>query len=87
MKTILKYTLTNGRNSFSMPKGAVVLSVQEQNNMACLWALVEMSGEIEIRTFETVGTGWEMDNRDRKYLGTLQLAGGTFVWHVFEVLK
>jgi hypothetical protein len=37
--------------------------------------------------FQVCGTGTTMlENVERKYIGTVQLHGGLYVFHVFEVL-
>jgi len=57
MKTIWKYTLSPDDSEFEMPKDAVVLSVQVQNNEPQLWVLVDPDAEKEKRTFRIYGTG------------------------------
>jgi hypothetical protein len=70
-----------------IPRGATLLAVQTQNEVPCLWALVDVSAPKECRTLEIYGTGHTMpkDFSKRVYLGTFQLAGGRFIGHVFEV--
>jgi hypothetical protein len=86
MKTIWKFNLTlTDLQYIEMPKAAEVLTIQWQNEQACLWALVNPNAEKETRYFEIHSTGnpiLESDNRERKYIGTIQQL--LFVWHVFE---
>jgi hypothetical protein len=86
MKTIWKFNLTLTDSQYiKMPKAAEILTIQRQNEQACLWALVNPNAEKETRYFEIHGTGnpiLESDNRERKYIGTFQQP--LFVWHVFE---
>lgn len=70
----------------SMPDGAKILCVQTQGNALQLWALVDPSRPKSFREFEVVGTGCEIGEGGRRYIGTAQTYGGEFVWHVFEVI-
>jgi len=87
MQQIWKYELTLGHpQEIEMPVGAEILTVQSQfENQACLWALVEPANYPVKREFEIFGTGVDIyENPNRKYIGTYQLRGGIFVFHVFE---
>jgi hypothetical protein len=68
-----------------MPKGAEILSVQMQHSKPHLWAIVNDNNELEERIFNIVGTGWEMDFNNNKYIDTFQ--DGNLVWHVFEEIN
>lgn len=87
-KTIWKFTLelTDIQPLF-MPEKAEILTVQNQDNRICLWAIVNPELPSEERSFEVHGTGhsiyYDM-GMDRKYIGTAQM--GALVWHVFERL-
>jgi hypothetical protein len=70
-----------------MPKGAEILTVQRQGNMACIWAIVDPNADRERRVFEVFGTGQSMHDDmgvEREYVNTFQQ--GPYVWHVFERL-
>ena len=83
---ILKWTLaTTDRQSFQMPKGAQILSVQAQGENAQLWTLCDPSAPPEMRHFAIYGTGNPIDGAPGSYIGTYQIMGGRFVGHVFEV--
>lgn len=88
MKTIWKFTLGNGSpQRVSMPKGAEILAVQQQDGAAQLWALVDPSYGMETRYIEVYGTGQAIHEDmgvERRYVGTFQQP--PFVWHVFERL-
>lgn len=85
-KQIWKF-LIRGSNSIHMPIGSEILTVQNQNEDAWIWALVDPEKEIEERFFEVYGTGhnihYDMDV-ERKYIGTFQISGGSLVFHLFE---
>lgn len=85
MKTIYKYPLkVADTQNVVLPVGAKVLCVQTQNEVPCLWALVDNTFPTEIRCFCTFGTGHEYTGMDLTYVGTYQLSGGELVFHVFE---
>ena len=69
-----------------MPLGAKVLTVAVQNGLPTLWARVpDADAPRELRRFVFVGTGNEGELRaSDEYLGTVQLAEGRLVLHIFE---
>jgi hypothetical protein len=87
-KTIHKYQLnTTDNQSLWLPKGAEILTVQTQNDVPCIWALVDTDQHLEERRFEIFGTAHPIQSdigTDRKYIGTYQLNGGDLVFHLFE---
>jgi hypothetical protein len=85
--TIWKYILHIADEiTIGMPEGAVVLSVQDQQGIACLWVKVDPTKPKVNRDFAIFGTGHPI-NRDRlHFIGTIQQHEGALVWHVFEVL-
>jgi len=85
MKEIWKYKL-EPRTELEMPEGARILSVQNQHEQPCLWALVEVSMPKVKRMFTIYGTGHSLPANPGNYLGTFQLQMGAFVFHVFEVV-
>lgn len=96
MKRIFKYPLPmevdNGvarwkdRFEIELPRGAEILTVQEQNNAPMLWALVDPEAIKEKRKMLLLNTGAEMppDVNYHRFLGTYQLNGGRLVFHLFE---
>ena len=88
MKTIWKYQLeTTDYQKVEMPKGAEILTVQEQYSKPTLWVLVDDEiEEVEQRVINIYGTGDNMKPTSRKYIGTYQLMEGRLVFHVFEQL-
>lgn len=81
---IYKYFLSLGRRqTLYMPPGAVILTVQLQDQIPTLWAIVNPDeASSEARTFCIYGTGADLPEKAERYIGTVQLNG--FVWHVFE---
>jgi hypothetical protein len=82
-KVIYKYVI--GGPKVIMPKGAKVLSVQNQGDEITLWALVDPDEAFaESRFFAIVGTGQNFPYAaNMQFIGTVQV--GSYVFHVFEV--
>ena len=66
-----------------MPAGAEVVHVGLQNDVVCLWAIVDPSAEPEPRMFFVVGTGHPIPGEAGRHVGTVPTHGGKYVWHVF----
>ena len=90
-RVIYKFELeSRGRSEVVMPKGAQILAVQNQRERIQLWALCDPSAEDEPREFDTRLTGviYAGDlTLPREFVGTVQLAKGDYVAHVFEVRR
>lgn len=85
MNTIWKFPLQiNDNVAVTMPKGAKVLCVQMQGSKPCLWAVVDSEAETETRRFFIRGTGHPMPESFERYIGTVQMADGALIFHVFE---
>jgi len=84
MKKVYKYTIDRTYNIIDMPKGAQLLDVQVQNGYPQLWALVDPDAEMEERYLTIVGTGHDIGLGNMEYVGTYQIDGGIFIFHVFE---
>ena len=74
--------------SLDLPRGAKILSVQEQNKKACLWVLIEKATPTVKRFFRLAGTGnYIKESSDKlNFVGTFQLLDGNFVGHLFEII-
>jgi hypothetical protein len=98
-KQIWKFPLTKDTGSHTptyipagivplmLPAGAEILTVQAQGEVGTIWAMVDpQESEKEERKFEIIGTGQDIEptTDTRKYIGTYQNLGGSFIWHVFE---
>lgn len=85
---IFKYQLdTTDAQSVTMPSGAEILTIQTQNDIPCIWAIVNPDNCPVKRVFAIYGTGHEMaSNPNQKYIGTYQLRGGALVFHCFEII-
>lgn len=85
--TIYKYTIpTTDEPIIAMPRGARILSVDVQHGVPCLWAMVDPTAPKVARRFRLAGTGhplaaeWTAD----RFVGTVILAGGMLVFHLFD---
>jgi hypothetical protein len=92
MKEIWKYELIlEDYNIVSLPKGAKPLSVQvqgENTDHVRMWCLINLNEEeYEERVFRVVGTGYSIKDENIVYIDTFQLYNGSFVGHVFEVIR
>lgn len=87
-KTIWKFPIEVADvQKILMPVGAKVLTVQEQNSIPCIWALVDPEADREIRFFEMFGTGHPIlysAGVSREYISTFQVRDDSLVFHVFE---
>ena len=83
--TIYKYPImTTDKQSIQMPLGAKILCIQTQNELPCLWALVD-DLPLEPRCILIFHTGHPVPaDKSLYYIGTYQLLGGQLVFHVFE---
>ena len=89
--TIWKFQfLPNDRITIEMPVAAKILSLQVQNDIPCIWAVVDPKAQIETRTFIMFGTGHQInvDLQQRyNFIGSFQMMNGHLVFHLFEELK
>ena len=87
MKTVYKYSLrVTDSQVITLPKGSKILSVGEQHGNIRLWALVDTTEpEAEQHTIIVHGTGHNAnDVEGATFIGTVFLADGSLVFHVFE---
>lgn len=81
---IFKYPLeVESRQILTMPIGARVLSIDEQNECPVLFALVDSEAEFEQRIFRVVSTGEEFNAEGSTFVATVILKGW-YSAHVFE---
>lgn len=83
MKTIYKYPIKiTDEQIINMPIGANIISIQMQNKIATIWAIVstkEILTSVKIRVF---GTGEEIPvGSVLRHVGSVQDRG--YVWHIF----
>ena len=89
MRSIYKFSLMAGENKITMPAMAKILHVGNQHDRIQLWAEVEVDTSMRPaeRTFYVFATGEELPNIKLQFIGTVLLAGGVYVVHVYEKVK
>lgn len=90
MKQIWKYQLEIVDNQIIlMPENAEILSVANQRETLCLWALVDPEALKKERHIRIIGTGNNIHHSfyKEKFIGTVLMENGFLVWHVFEVIQ
>lgn len=81
---IYKFTIPLHSKTFAyMPKGANIISCQNQDGKITLWAICNPDAEKEKRFFAVVNTGEDFSNVSLNFISTVQI--GTYVYHVFEI--
>lgn len=85
-KIIYKYPLqVQDKQTIKLPSGYKILTVQVQDSIPCLWAMVDTSIDCVEVNIITYGTGSGiLSDEELRYIGTYQLNNGVFVFHVFE---
>ena len=87
MTTIWKFTCrVEDEQIVEMPKEAEILHVASQFGHADsfeIWARVESTYPLVGRKIIVHGTGHPA-SRDERHIGTLIVANGALVWHVFD---
>ena len=87
-KAIWKFSIKDlDVDCVSMPKGAEILDVGIQRGEIQIWAIVDPDANTEDRSFSIYGTGMIIDPEGKKYLKTIFVQNGDFIWHIFEILK
>lgn len=86
-KVIWKYPIkVEAQQSIEMPIGAEILCVQMQGEQPCLWAKVSPDGWPRAKTIVIHPTGHEFEDYAGRYIGTFQMQGGMYIWHVYEAI-
>lgn len=87
MKTIWKFPLSPDKLTIEMPRGAKVLSVAVQDEVICVWALVDTEAALVKRRFYVLGTGHDASAVTSQivclHVGIVLMDGGSLVFHVF----
>lgn len=84
MKTIHKYTLHGtGETIVQGHAGARFLSAGNQPGVIVVWA--EVDDEMYLTNYNlcVYGTGWELSENEKRFIGTVQDTDG-YVWHIYE---
>lgn len=88
MQKVFKYQVPmKDYFSLALPKNAKILTIQVQHGLVQLWVLVNPDSPAEVRNFRLVGTDFPIAENPGilYYIGTIQLAKGTLILHLFEI--
>jgi hypothetical protein len=88
MRQIWKYEINiGGEVVHEMPLGAEFLALQMQYGAPTLWVAVDSDRPKLSHRFRFFGTGHELPAKEKcTYLGTVQVAGGAGIAHLYELL-
>lgn len=83
--------IKTGQQEIVMPEGAELLTVQIQDRVPVLWALIDSFGAKTTRIFEVHQTGDALlgitnNKRDYRYISSFQCEKTKAAHHIFEVL-
>lgn len=84
MKAIYPLIIEPDREEISLPKGAKILCVQVHLQKVCLWWLGDVAVDPVVRRLIWLSDAQPVIHQPGPYLGTVQLAEGVLVYHVFE---
>ena len=86
MRKIYKYELPTNGDIITIKQCIIkILSIQEQNGIPMMWAIVDPDNEaVEPLEIVAIGTGWTLPTGLDEYLGTAQ-DEYDFVWHYFSL--
>ena len=88
MKSTWKYILkVKTTQEIEIPLDAKVLHAGEQHGEICIWCEVNPDHFTETRTFQVYGTGHSMPPANRKFINTVLMSGGYYVYHVYELIR
>lgn len=83
MKKIFKYPMHVESNfNVQLPCGAKILHFEAQGGYPMMWAEVHPEGEFENVRFHCHGTGHDVPEDGREFVGTVQI--DSFVWHFYR---
>lgn len=85
MRKIFKYFLrVTDEQTLDLPRGAEILSVEEQKNKVVLYALIDPAEcRLYPHTIYVHGTGHSIHAENLKFIGTVKLYNGDLMFHVF----
>jgi len=88
MEKIFKYPLKIGTNIINMPRFTMPLSIEIQDDIPVLYAMIRETDNYKEEEILVIMTGKEYDLSKYEFLGTAMLHKGSFVLHAFiKVIK
>ncbi len=91
MKKIYKYSFKyifeiTHSITIEMPKNALILDLQIQNGIPCLWAVVDLDESMVPYNFVLLGTGHPVPDEEYELQHISTFQQGEFVWHLFQII-
>ena len=84
MRTIYKYEVSlSNAVGIDIPGFVQWLHVGVQYDVVVVWAVVDTDKPMATQRLHVRGTGHEMTGEEAEHIGSVQLAGGALVFHVF----
>lgn len=91
MRSIYKYDIVTAENGIIEGPITKLLTAQAQHNSIVVWAEVDTTAPNRKFQIIPIGTGWPLDAPVGKecildthtYISTIQMAGGSLVFHVY----
>ena len=91
MRSIYKYDIVTAENGIVEGPITKLLTAQVQHNSIVVWAEVDTTAPNRKFQIIPIGTGWPLDAPAGKecildthtYISTIQMAGGSLVFHVY----
>lgn len=85
MRTIYKYILSiEDTQKIEIPFDSLILSAKIQNNIICIWAVVDTDNPIIERKVVICGTGHRFEYKEPlKFIDTVLLHNDKIVFHIF----
>ncbi len=74
------------QQEITLPEGARILHFGNQHEFLTIWAEVDLDALPVKRHFQIVATGGNFPEPEYHYIGTALMAGGNYVWHLYEEL-
>lgn len=85
MRTIHKYQLDAPITKLMVPAYSTLLTIHEQRGKICVWYEVDTDEPLEEKVFQIYMTGEEVSDCGKWHHGTVFLANGSLVLHVYEL--
>lgn len=90
MRSIYKYSIGQTGFGFVEDRITKILTAQVQHGDIVVWAEIDTDAPVRKFQFIPVGTGWDLTTKKgdcvldtHTYIGTVQLAGGAIVFHIY----
>lgn len=82
MKAIYKYPIKIADTQIlDMPVGADIISLQMQNGIITIWAIIDIEASLMPVKIRIFGTGIHYSDLVLRHIGSIQ--DGDYIWHVF----